>query len=154
MGLTIVEQLNKIYDKYEWWQSHKETLAGITNYHQAMLDKGNLICYIIEGEVLGYVEVWRINYEQFGRLICHEKFVAPFEDTIHGNIAYVSNVWIREDKRKSEVTEFLKKEFFKRNHHCDYFVGEALRKTSSQPIKVFKKSELSGKLFKEGLKKE
>lgn len=148
--MTTVEQLNKVYFTEEWWQSHSETPAGITNYHQGMLDKGNIITYIKDGELLGYVEVWFINFEQFGRLICGDTFIAPFEDTQNGNIAYLANCWIKEEYRRSQVTNLLKIQFFRKCSHCDYFVGEALRKRT-QPIKVFKKSELVSRLFKEGV---
>ena len=43
--MTIVEQLNKIYYTYEWWQSHEETPESISSYHQSMINKGNIICY-------------------------------------------------------------------------------------------------------------
>lgn len=149
-NLTIIEQLNNIYYKEEWWQSHKETLAGITNYHQTMMDKGNLICHIENGEVLGYVEMWFINFEQFGRIVCREEFIAPLENTTDGNICYLANTWIKPEYRNNCVYKKLKVKFFQISHKCDYFVGEALRKRT-QPIKVFKKSELIGRLFKEGV---
>lgn len=147
MGLTIVGQLNNIYFQEEWWQLHSETLAGITNYHQAMIDKGNIICYVEDGIVLGYCEFWRINFEQFGRLICHQPFIAPFENTTDGNLCYVANVWIHKDYRRGKVFKDLKERFFKLNSHCDLFVGEALRK-KTQPIKVLTKKEFFG-LIKE-----
>lgn len=147
---TIVQQLNDIYNKEEWWLPHTETPAGITNYHQAMLDKGNIICYVDNGSILGYCEFWRIDFTQFGRLICGDRFIAPFENTTDGNICYVANVWIQKEHRQGKVFNDLMKRFFRLNYHCDYFVGEALRKKTA-PIKVFKKSELVSKLFKEGV---
>ena len=142
---TIVEQLNEVYWKSEWWQSHNETPAGITNYHQAMLDKENIITYVLNGELLGYVEHWNINFEQFGRLICHEKFIAPLENTTDGNICYVANTWIKPEYRNSFVYKELKYKFFEQNSHCEFYVGEALRKKHC-PIKVFKRSEIWGKI--------
>lgn len=143
MDLTIVSQLNNIYFKEEWWQSHTETLAGITNYHQTMIDKGNIICYVDSGIVLGYCEFWRINFEQFGRLICHQPFIAPFENTTDGNLCYVANVWVQKEHRRGKVIKDLKERFFKLNSHCEFFVGEALRK-KTKPIKVLTKKEFFG----------
>ena len=145
---TIVEQLNEVYFREEYWQSHNETPAGITNYHQIMLDKGNILCYVENGILLGYVEVWFINFEQFGRIICHEPFIAPLENVTDGNIAYLANTWIKPEYRNNSVYRKLKVRFFEISHHCEYFVGEALRK-HTQPIKVFKKADLAGRLYKE-----
>ena len=115
MKTTLIDQLNEVYYKEEWWQSHKETWCGITNYHQAMLDKGNLIVYVEDGILLGYCEFWRISFEQFGKLICHEKFIAPFENTTDGEICYVANAWIHPDHRQGVVYKRLKSKFFRLN---------------------------------------
>jgi hypothetical protein len=147
---NIIEQLNKIYYNEEYWHTSKLSEEEATKYHSKLLDKGNILLCQELGVVLGYVEVWRINFEQFGRLICKEKFSAYLEDVSKGNIAYVANVWVDPKFRNSSVIKTLKLLFFKHNYMCEYFVGEALRK-STQPIKVFKKDSLSSKLFKEGL---
>ena len=146
--MTIVEQLNEVYWKEEWWQPHNETPAGITNYHQWMLDRGNIICYVEDGKLLGYCEFWRINFTQFGRLVCHTHFSAPFEDTLNGNICYVANAWIDKKYRMGKVYKDLRDRFFKLNCHCDFFVGEALRK-KTQPIKVFTRKDFYDKYTKE-----
>jgi len=114
-----------------------------------MLDKGNLIVYVEDGILLGYCEFWRISFEQFGKLICHEKFIAPFENTTDGEICYVANAWIHPDHRQGVVYKRLKSKFFRLNCRCKYFVGQALRK-KTQPVKVFKRSGLRSRLFKEG----
>ena len=147
--MTLIEQLNDVYYKEEWWQSHKETWCGITNYHQAMLDKGNLIVYVEDEKLLGYCEFWRINFEQFGRLVCHEDFIAPFEDTTSGKICYLANTWIDPLHRRTNVYKELRNRFFKLNYHCDYFTGETKRKRT-QLISVFKRKDLRSKLFKKG----
>lgn len=147
---SIVEQLCDIYYHKEYWQKDILSPDLAVKYHQRALGKGNIQVYEENGEVLGYYEVWRINFEQFGRLVCHtEDFYANDEDTTNGNIAYVANVWIKPEHRKGKVFRELKLRFFKQTYNCEYFVGEAIRKKCGL-VKVFKKSELSGKLFKEG----
>ena len=106
-----------------------------------MIDKGNLLYIEQKGILLGYIEFWFINYEQFGRLVCHEHFSAVHEDTTTGNISYVANTWIHKDYRRSWVYKSLRNLYFKANAHCKYWVGSALRK-KSQPIKVFGRSKL------------
>lgn len=141
MVKSIVQQLNDIYYNEEWWQSHNETVEGITLYHQTMIDKGNLLYIERDGKLLGYVEFWLINFEQFGKLVCHEHFSAIHEDTTTGNISYVANTWIAKDYRRSWVYKSLRNLYYKCSNKCEYFVGNALRK-KTQPIKVFKRSEM------------
>lgn len=121
--MTIVGQLNKIYFEEEWWQSHKETLAGITNYHQTMIDKQNLICYVENGEILGYYEIWKVNWKQLKSILKNKTFIAPFEDTLSGNICYLANLWVKKDCRKNYVFKKLKRIFNIHTESCDYFVG-------------------------------
>ena len=111
----------------------------------------NIIYYEENGELLGYVEFWKLTYEQWGKIVCHEHFSAYHENVTDGNVAYVANVWVREDKRRSHVIKFLTLRFFEHCHNCTHYVGEALRKTSSQPIKVFKREHLKSRLFKRGV---
>ena len=135
--MSIIKQLNHLYYTEETWTTNKISNEEITKYHQRLYDSGNIIVYRELGVILGYVEVWRINFEQFGRLVCHVPFSAYLENVKDGNIAYVANTWIDKNFRRSYVTKYLKDEFFKQNQHCDFFVGEALRK-KHKPIKVFK----------------
>lgn len=139
----IIKQLWEIYDKSEWW--HKEKLAKeeADKYHSILLNQGNIITCSEGDNLLGYVEFWRINYEQFGRIICGEGFSALCEDVIHGHIAYVANTFIRPEYRKGEVYKMLRDRFFEFNKECTHFVGEARRKKSA-PVKVFKRSQIHG----------
>ena len=148
--MDIINQLVNIYFKYEHWQKNKMPYDIAYAYHKKLYELGNMQIYEEKGKVLGYVEFWLINFEQFGRIICHETFYADGENVIRGNIAFVANVWVDPQYRNSYIIKELKLKFFKNTFHCDYFVGEAIRKTSSQPIKVFRKSDLSNNLFLSG----
>ena len=146
---SIVSQLVDIYFNEEWWHTTKMPPEQAFNYHQTMLDKGIIQICEQAGIVLGYIEVWKINFEQFGKLICHAPFKAIDEDVISGNIAYLANTFIKKEYRKSYVKKVLKLKFFSYTHNCQYYVGNALRK-STQPVKVFCKDNLQSKLFLEG----
>ena len=150
--MTTITQLTNIYLNKEWWVKEEDKLpiSVANSYYDKLLNQGNILICEFKGQVLGYVEVWKINFEQFGRIVCHSKFCADGEDILNGNIGYVANVWIDEPYRRSWVTKDLILKFYKFTHDCEYFVGMATRKRT-QPIKVFKKSELSSKLFKEGI---
>lgn len=149
--MNTVEQLNEIHQTHEWWNTRKMPLEESLLYHSEMYDRGNIVIAERDGKVIGYFEVWKITFEQFGKLICHVPFSAFQENVQDGNIAYVANVWIHKDYRKGEVVKELKKKFFEATWMCDYFVGQALRKTSSQPVKVFKKEDLVSRGYKQGV---
>ena len=148
--LNITEQLTTIYFTQEWWHHNKLPREEAMKYHSKLYNDGNITVYLKDEEVLGYLEVWRINFEQFGKLICHAPFSAYLQDIKSGNIAYVANTWIAPEHRGGVVYKYLRNSFFINNHSCDYFVGQAMRKRT-QPIKVFKKSNLSSKLFNKGV---
>jgi len=139
--MSLVQQLNKIYYDHEWWIKEKLDEEAITLYHKTLLEQGNIIT-VSDGEKLcGYVEHWRINFGQFGRIICGEPFSALTENVLNGNIAYVANTFIYPEYRKGSVYKLLRNRFFEFNEECAYFVGNARRK-KSEPVKVFKRSAI------------
>lgn len=146
----ILDQLVQSYYDNEFWHERKLPIGEAFKYHDKLLSDGNIIIYAELGIIIGYLEFWRINFEQFGRLVCNAPFSSYLENVKDGNIAYVANIWIDPKFRNSSVIKTLKLLFFKRNYDADYFAGEALRK-KTQPVKVFKKEALSSKLFKEGV---
>lgn len=147
---SIISQLVKIYQLEESWHDRKLSIQESARYFEKLLQDGNIFFYEENEEVLGYCEFWRLNYEQWGRYVCQES-ISPFsEDISLGNVCVVHNVWIRKDKRRSYVTKWMIEMFYRLNSMCDYYVGHALRKTQSQPIKIFKRSELKSSLFTKG----
>jgi hypothetical protein len=147
--VSLVDQLVKIYYEEEWW--HKEKLDGPNAilYHQTLLDKQRIL-YLADpfGELIGYVESWRLDYGQLGRIICGLPFAATEEDVNTGDIAYVANAWIRRAERHGIVYKQLRSMFFKQNFQAKFFVGEARRKKSA-PFKVFTRQEAFSKWIKE-----
>ena len=146
---TIAEQLTDIYFEYETWHGEKLSYDSALNYHTKLYNQGNIQIYEKDGIVLGYFEVWFINFEQFGRLVCHIPFPAMDEDVISGKLAFVANTWIHPDFRSGVIYKLLRNRFFKMSHHADYYCGSALRK-KTQPIKVFKVKDLVNKLYTKG----
>jgi len=133
----IIKKLFEIYDKFEWWHKTKLDEESANKYHKHLIESGNIITVVSDEMLLGYCEFWRINYEQFGRIICGEGFSAIQENVTNGYIAYVANTFVQPEARKKEVLKMLRDRFFEVNKCCLYFVGEARRK-STAPVKVFK----------------
>ena len=144
---SIASQLTDIYYKYETWHPFKLSYEDALMYHTKLFNQGNIQVYERDGIVLGYFEVWFINFEQFGRLVCHVPFVSMDEDILSGKLAYVAKTWIHPDFRSGVIYKVLRNRFFNMCNHADYYCGSALRK-KTQPIKVFKVKDLKSKLFK------
>ena len=87
---TIAEQLTEIYFKEEWWHSPRLTLGEALKYHQDKLDSGNIVCYLDNGEVLGY-------YERF----------------INGDTCTLANIYIKKEVRQGKIFKELYRHFFK-----------------------------------------
>jgi len=142
----LTRQLCRVYFNEEGWHKAKLSEEEATKYFDNLLEKGNIIYYEEKGKLLGYVEFWRINYEQLGRILCHASFSSYLENVQTGNICYFANCWIDKDQRgKREVFKILKFKFFNKNGDSDYFIGQALRK-KHQPVKVFTRKQYLEKL--------
>lgn len=140
--MSLIEQLVHIYLDKE--TTHEKKLSAIESwkYFDKLLSQGSIITVSDGDTLLGYLEVWRLSFEQFGRIICHEPFSAVHEDICTGQIAYVGDVYILESHRNSNVTKMLRDRFFELSQECTHFVGEAKRKRSS-PVKVFKRENIT-----------
>lgn len=111
-------------------------------YHRILLERGNIIT-VVDGEAFcGYVEYWRLTFEQFGRVICGEPISAINEDVQTGQIAYVANTFIFPEYRQGAVARMLRERFFEANEPCTHFCGNARRKRS-EPVKVFRKEQIA-----------
>lgn len=139
----IVDQLTEIYLHEETWHKSKLNKEEADNYHATLLQQGNIITVSENDLLCGYVEFWRLNFEQFGRIICGEPFSALHENVSNGQIAYVANTFIHKQYRHGEVYRMLRDRFFEANKLCTHFVGEARRKKTA-PLKIFKRGEIHG----------
>jgi len=138
--LNLVDKLTDIYLNHETWHTTKLSKEEADRYHEYLLNNGNILS-VSDGDILlGYVEFWRLSYEQFGRVICGEPFSAMHENVINGQIAYVANTYIVPEHRKGNVYKLLRNMFFETNKLCTHFCGEARRK-SCAPVKVFKRNQ-------------
>ncbi len=139
--MNIIDHLYEIYLKEEWWDTPKVERHVIDAYHRVLLSRGNIF-YEDEGDkLIGYAEILKINFEQFGKVICKAYFDHMVEDTLQGNIALVQSVWIDKEHRNTNVIKNMKVKFLEFTKDCDYFTGIALRK-KTQPVKVFHRSKL------------
>jgi hypothetical protein len=147
--MTLAEKLAEFYHKYD--TVHEGTnMERSTSLFQTLLDKNRIIlCTDAAGEIIGYVESWRIDYKQLGWTICHPEYPPNFDnwDIEHGNICYVANTVIHPDYRFKYVYQYLKTEFFRQNFACEFFCGQAYRKRH-QPLKVFTRQQFYDKYSK------
>ena len=123
----IIKQLNEIYLTEEDWHTEKLTELEANRYHSYLLRHGRILLYTEGTQLLGYVESWRLTYEQLGRVICDVDFSPLEEDVLEGPIAYVANLWIDKDRRNGGTFKILKQMFLEQNKDATHFVGEKRR---------------------------
>lgn len=144
----VLTQLWEIYLRHEDWHTSRLTFDQFCQYTQKLIDDGNIF-YVCDGtKVVGYTEVWKINYSQFGRLVCGENIAAANEDVITGKLAYVANVWsdplYRERFGKMDgVIKAMRKKYYEFTEGVTYHCGQAKRK-NAQLVKVFRADKLQG----------
>lgn len=146
--IPVLEQLYLIHVEQETWIRNKLTKEQFFDYTDKLIRQGNIF-FVLDGErVVGYTEVWKINYEQWGRILCGHNLVADSEDVINGNIGYVANVWVDQDYRQGfgtmkGVVKEMRKMYYEFTADVEYHVGKALRKNAGL-VKVFRADRLKG----------
>ena len=139
----LVDQLVYYYYNYDPDCTRGEGLSPheVKNTIAVTLAKERIQTVVENKQLVGYVESWRLDYEQFGRLLCSRDFDVGLEDIQHGPILYLANVTVRPDYKNTWVIRNLRDQLFHKNLDATYFLGEALRK-KTQPVKIFETAKL------------
>lgn len=137
----IANQLTQIYESKESWHKTKLSHDEANLYHERLLVNGNILTYVIKGELKGYLEYWRLTPEQLGRLIIGDPIFTDVEDILSGPIAYINNMWIDEEYRNGDAFEILGTMFLVKNKDAEVFVAFRNLK-HNKPIQVYKRDEL------------
>lgn len=148
MTTDLVPSLIEFYETLETWHDTRLTRSQIEDYFRVALAKNRILTAHLEGELVGYVESWRLTYTGVGKVVCGVQWDISKEDIETGPVCYVASVVVRPDHRHSPVIHSLKHLFFKQNFMCEYFIGEARRK-KHQPLKVFRRQEFYDKYIAE-----
>jgi hypothetical protein len=136
---TAISQLWDIYNTKEDWHKKRLTEEEFYHYTFRLINTNNLFYELVNNKVTGYVEVWRINYEQFGRISCGEKFYVYDENITDGCIAYISNMW----SENIITTNNLTLEFINRFGHLKYMTTERRKGTSVRVYPMKRISKIS-----------
>jgi len=139
----IARQLTRIYLDEEDWHDEKLSKPEAIRYHKRLIEKGSIIQCTCGKRLVGYIEVWKVNFEQFGRLVCNTPFSAVEEDVENGNIGWVGNIWVEPEYRHKGVFKAMRKEFIKMCKTCDYYAGRALTKDGK--VKLFNRRKHNGR---------
>ncbi len=143
--MDITEQLVQIYkDEVRPYGTLTELEAR--RYYNKMVAHGRIHLYMDSSYIAGFIESWRLDYEQLGRVVCWSDFNALEEDVTNGDIAYISDIWIRDYKRGTGVTKILIDMFKNANRDAEYYVSRR-HKNKVKYIRVYDK--LTGYKHKE-----
>ena len=123
--MDIVKQLVDIYFNEETWHNEIMSLEEAIRYHLLLLSKDQIICYIKDNRIIGYLEYWKLNLSQLERLFNNgvDSIEHPYDDIENGNILYISNLWVSELNKENRITKKLIKQMFIRNLDINYACG-------------------------------
>ena len=138
--MIAVDTIDKLVDFYYKHENHNPDveLEDLRHFFSVLLSYDQIIIERENDEIVGYLEYFKLNYAQFGWIVCGNYFDIAKHNITDGNIAYFANVLIRPDKRKQWVVKSLKKEFFKRTADCEFITGHKNGKRY-KPIAVFRR---------------
>lgn len=109
-------------------------------YFERLLMNGNIITYVKDGELLGFLEFWKISKEQFGRLCCNET-LAHEEDLLNGDVALITRMWITPDLRNAETFINMGREFLSRNINATHYAAMQFHK-KHKPIQCYSREKI------------
>jgi hypothetical protein len=137
--MSVLKQLLEIYYTNEWWHGNALSYEEAYKYHSKMLNEGNIIYCERDGEVLGYVEFWKVSPSQFKRLAEKEEFSAYLEDVQTGEICWVANVFIKKPYRNNGVYGSLKRKLFEINKDCIAYAGTEVKR--AKRLRIYRNKE-------------
>ena len=138
--MSIVEQLIFIYGnvlpKVPNMLSHEEALK----YFERLLMNGNIITYIKDNELCGFLEFWRITPETFGK-VCLGLPISHDTDLLNGNICLISRMYITPDLRNTETFINLGRTFLEKNKDATHFAAIQTHKRH-KPLQIYSRDEI------------
>ena len=123
----ITEQLVDIYQNLVPLHKSKLSIEDSHKYFNKLLDSGNIITLSDKGNVIAYVEFFRILPSQL-RKILDNNFYTFDENITDGYICYINDLFIYENYRNTSVIRYLTHILFKKNENCDYFIGHEIKR--------------------------
>lgn len=120
--MNIISQLIDIYQNHENWHRKKLSVEDSTEYFIRLLSSGNIIIFMDDDKLCGYVEFWRITPEQFRKVLDKDFYVFD-ENITDGSICYISALFVHKKYRNSIAIKYLKQIFRNINRDCSYFIG-------------------------------
>lgn len=138
--MSIIEKIEYIYQNIMPKQSIMLNHDEAIEYFERLMIQGNIITYIKDGELLGFLEFWRIKDDQFGRL-CLNITLTHDEDLLNGNIALITRMWIDPNNRNSEAFLMLSSMFLSRNKDCTHYAAMQFKK-KHKPLQVYTRDEI------------
>lgn len=138
----LLDELTRFYHEIDVQVENPMTSTEqIQRYHSWLIEK-DLIRYVMPGcRLFAYISYYRLSFEQLGRMVAHEDIDCYNEDLEHGPICWVTDVTISEEGKLNGAAKELKRLFFEKNYDAKYFIGHAIYKKRSQPIRVFKATD-------------
>lgn len=138
--MDIILQIVNIYEniliKQQIMLSHEEAIE----YFERLMMNGNIIIYIVNGELLGFLEFWKITNEQFGRICCNLTLTHD-ENLTDGNIALITRMYIVPDFRNGDVFINLGKNFIEKTDGATHYAAMQFQK-KHKPIQVYTREQL------------
>src|ERR1035441_2572218 len=98
--MTTIERITELYEtelpKLPVMLPHDEAIQ----YFERLFMNGNIITVVENEELKGFIEFWKISYEQFGRL-CANVTLDHSENLLSGPVCLITRMWISPDERMS-----------------------------------------------------
>lgn len=138
--MEISEKINHIYQnilpKNPIMLCHDEAIK----YFERLMMNGNIITYVKDGELLGFIEFWSITYEQFGRLCCNQTLQHE-ENLTDGNVCLITRMWIINDLRNGETFLNMGRAFLEKNKNAQFYAAMQFQK-KHKPIQVYSREQI------------
>ena len=138
--MSIVEQIVFLYGHVLPKNPIMLTYEEALEYFERLIMNGNIITYVKDNELLGFIEYWRINNEQFGRICCNYT-LAHEEDLLHGNICLITRMYIVPDLRNAETFVVLGRQLLEKNKDAVNFAAMQFHKVH-KPLQVYSREQI------------
>lgn len=148
---SLLDKLTEFYYLYEYKEGGPLPLHEAYDViaHLLISNRYNILQY--EGELVGYIEAWRVTENQLGKLLADEQLKIKEENISDGPLCYVNNIVIHPELRGSRVINQLIVDMYDKNKDVDIFVWHQ-RSSKHAPIRIYLNKEL--KRFSDRYKEE
>ncbi len=135
------------YYKKEDWHDTRLTHKQAAIYFSRAIATKNIVFEQVDGKIVGYLEIWRLDKDQLARIINDDNIDVLNENLTRGEFVFVNNMYVDEQYRGRSIARRIKRVMENINANYPY-LGVIMRDLKyNRRLRIMKRKSMGVKKY-------